>query len=203
MRVLLFVVVVSLWLFVVYAYQRWVVRYRKLDELAKLLRQKDKSIGESLLGVIELSENKSEQVRSPALCAAAMEQVATEAAKRDLKVAAPVSHYQRWSWIAGSFAMIAITMLALFPNASINAAIRLAAPWIDVERYTFAKLEKLPDSLVVPHGEEFLFKTALQDQSPWIPAEATASIPHQDTFRSNSTIAPTSLYYLACMIQRH
>src|ERR1041385_1738027 len=43
---------------------RWVWRRRRLDQLARLLSRKHPSVGDQLLGVIELVQSESEQARS-------------------------------------------------------------------------------------------------------------------------------------------
>ena len=49
----------------------------------------------------------------------------------------------------------AVCLLALFPAAAVNAWQRFLAPWGSTPRYTFTGLEKLPDRIVVAHGEPF------------------------------------------------
>src|SRR5207253_828516 len=65
------------------ALHRWVWRQRRLEQLARLLSRKHPSIGDQLLGIIELVESESEQARSMALCEAAVQHVAEQARSRD------------------------------------------------------------------------------------------------------------------------
>ncbi|MGN6544789.1 MAG: hypothetical protein ACTHK7_07055, partial [Aureliella sp.] len=81
--------VLAAWLVVPWALYRWVWCHRKLDQLARLLRLRQPSIGDQLLSVIELAESDYEQARSRTLCAAAFSQVAEAVRQHDLKVAAP------------------------------------------------------------------------------------------------------------------
>ena len=50
------------------ALHRWVWRQRKIEQLAILLTRTYPSIGDQLLGIIELVRSESEQARSLALC---------------------------------------------------------------------------------------------------------------------------------------
>ncbi|MBM3966068.1 MAG: hypothetical protein FJ308_13540, partial [Planctomycetes bacterium] len=70
-------------------FERWVIRYTTPSSLARLMSLKQPNLGDSLLSAIELSQNPHEQQRSPALCRAALQQVAEETSARDLAVAAP------------------------------------------------------------------------------------------------------------------
>src|SRR5581483_1106551 len=72
-----------------YVLYRWVWRQRRPDQLARLLSRTHASIGDQLLGVIELVESESEQARSLTLCEAAIQQVAERAQDRDFADAVP------------------------------------------------------------------------------------------------------------------
>ena len=157
----------------IYAY-RWIWRRRQLPQLARLLSKKHPLFGDQLLGVIELAESEMEQVRSRALCEAAIEQVADDAAKRDFSEALPAPRHRRWLAAAAAPAMAAVILLALAPAAASNAWLRFLAPWKSTPRYTFAAVAPLPGRLVVPHGDPFSFEVRLADDSRWHPAAATA-----------------------------
>ena len=68
---------------------RWVWRHRRLEQLARLLARKHPRVGDQLLGIIELAHNEFEQARSPALCEAAIREVARDAEKVDFEHAVP------------------------------------------------------------------------------------------------------------------
>ena len=75
------------------AIYRWIWRQRRAVTLARVLGQQMPHLGDQLLGVLELVEDPAEQARSPALCVAAIDQVARAASGRDLRAAAPVSRH--------------------------------------------------------------------------------------------------------------
>ncbi|TWU00773.1 hypothetical protein [Stieleria varia] len=159
------------------AIYRWVYRNRRLDQLARLLRQREPSIGDQLLGVIELAESDTEQSRSRALCAAAIEQVAGAAQKRNLNDAAP----RHWLPVVGSLvgaALLAMLGLLIWsPPAVSNAWSRLLSPFNGPERYTFTAVEPMPESMIVPHGESVRWTVALDPESRWQPEQATLTVP--------------------------
>jgi len=152
-----------------YAY-RWIWRRRRLPQLARLLSKKHPLFGDQLLGVIELAESESEQSRSRTLCEAAIAQVAEAAARRDFSDAVPAPRRRRWLMAAAAPGLLALLVAALAPAAAGNAWLRFLAPWKNTPRYTFAALAKLPERLVVPHGEPFSLSVRLDDRSRWRPA---------------------------------
>lgn len=103
------------------ALHRWIWRQRKLEQLARLLSRKHPSVGDQLLGIIELVHSESEQARSLTLCEAAVKQVAEVATKRDFSDSVPNPKHRRRALLAGLTGMIAVGLLAVFPAAATNA----------------------------------------------------------------------------------
>ncbi|MDZ4853158.1 MAG: hypothetical protein SGI77_28040 [Pirellulaceae bacterium] len=173
-RGLIAVIAFGLWMLIPWAFHRWVWKHRRIDQVARLLRVRSPNLGDELLGVIELAENRTEQSRSPALCAAAIEQVADRTASRDLNTLAPISHHRRWGNGAAVLGALALVLMVVIPSATWNAAKRLLAPWSRIDRYTFAQIERLPSNLVVPHGESFTLQANLTNKTRWSPSRGTA-----------------------------
>lgn len=148
---------------------RWVWRQRKIEQLAILLTRTYPSIGDQLLGIIELVRSESEQARSIALCEAAIEQVAEQAAPRDFATAVPTPRHVRRAVMAGVTLASGLALLTLYPAATANAWSRFMMPWRDTPRYTFTMVEKLPAQLFVAHGEPYKFKVKLADQTAFRP----------------------------------
>jgi hypothetical protein len=155
---------------------RWVWRQRRLDQLARLLSRTHASIGDQLLGIIELAENESEQARSITLCEAAIEQVAQRAEARDFSDSVPNPRHVRWSVLALGSAAVGVLLLALYPAAAANAWARFVKPWGDTPRYTFAMIDELPDRLIVAHGEPFTMTVKLAEQTASRPVQAEARV---------------------------
>ncbi len=164
-RLGLFAVAVLACAIVPQAVHRWVWRQRKIEQLAILLTKTYPSIGDQLLGIIELVRSESEQARSLALCEAAIKQVAEQAAPRDFTTAVPNPRHVRRAVMAGLTLASGLALLMLYPAATANAWSRFIAPWRNTPRYTFTMVEKLPTQLFVAHGEPFEFKVKLADQT--------------------------------------
>ena len=165
-------------------FQKWVVRVRSAESVAKLLGQRMPAVGDALLGAIELSQSDSEQLRSPALCKAALKQVAEDSAKRDFLVATPLSRHRAWGSLAATGLALVTGLWFLFPDAISNAWARFATPLGNIPRYTFAAIEPLPMRVIVPHGESFPISIKLATGSAWNPIKATATIGDQAELES-------------------
>jgi len=161
------------------AFHRWVLRRRHLDQLARLLSETQPSAGDQLLGVIELSEDASEQSRSPELVKAAIDQVSASVQQQDLTQAIPHPRHRQRSIAAGVLAALALLLLVGTAAAAKNAWARFLTPWTATPRYTFAAVNDLPERLVVPHGEAFDLAISLRSDTQWSPATASVSIAGQ------------------------
>lgn len=167
----LFAIFAPLWM------RRWVWGHRRENELARLIAQKHPDLGDRLLGIIELQEQReTKDSLSPRLRVAAMDTVAADAQKHGLQSALPST------WLGKAFAasllLIALTVAAFLfaPQAGLNALQRWAMPLQETERYTFTKLQDVPRSLVVPHGEAFTLTISLAADSEWKPANGEVRI---------------------------
>jgi hypothetical protein len=158
------------------AWHRWIWRRRRLEQLATLLARSHPSLGDQLLGIIELVRNESEQARSPALCQAAITQVAEKADSFDFTRAVPNPKHVRRAALALGALGIGLSLLLILPAAAANAWARFVAPWGNTPRYTFAMVEELPDQLIVAHGEPFSLEVKLAEQTVARPAQARAHI---------------------------
>ncbi len=155
----------------------WLWNRRGPAQLAKLLQRHFKSLGDRLQGVIELTETDDLPPNiSPALMRAAIRQVAEESGRFDFANAVPVRPARRWAFAAAVLAALTAAPFLFVPKAAVNAFARWMQPWAQIERYTFASLEALPDELVIPHGEAFEIACGLKADSAWKPATATARL---------------------------
>ena len=161
------------------AINRWIIKRRRLDQLARLLSETHPSAGDQLLGVIELSEDTSEQSRSPELVEAAIRQVAASVQEQDLSEAIPNPRHRHRSAAAGLLAMAVFALLIFTATATRNAWARFLMPWGSTPRYTFAGVQDLPDNLVVAHGEPFELSVALRPDTEWSPGTASVAMERQ------------------------
>ncbi|TLD71169.1 hypothetical protein FEM03_09695 [Phragmitibacter flavus] len=163
-------------------WHRWVWRQRKLEDAARLIRKKFPRLGDQLLGLVELAHLESGQGgRSETLVRAAMQQTAEAVKDRDFTEAVPHARHRPWAFACTALLAIAIAALILVPDAARNALARWLTPWQNIERYTFARVEKLPSTLVVPIAENFDLNIQLAANTQWTPQSANARIPNQPT----------------------
>jgi hypothetical protein len=163
------------------ALYRWIWRNRRNDQLARLVARSQPLAGDQLLGVIELVESDSEQARSPALCAAAVAQVADNTSRHDLRGAVPHPRHRLWAGLAAVAAVAALVLVAVFPAAASNAWARLTRPWKSISRYTFAAVAPFPSRMIVAHGEPFTAETQLREKTEWRPARGVARLDNHPT----------------------
>ena len=166
---------------------KWIWKSRRLEQVARLLKYKFPRLGDHLLGIIQLVNNEQESHRSEALTRAALAQVDEETKDREFGDAVPYPKHLRWALIAGIPALIAAAALVLVPAAGNNALMRWLMPWKHTQRYTFAQIESLPESLVVPIAEKSTLSAALSPGTEWSPRSGSAfvsgtslSAPHED-----------------------
>ena len=178
-RLAIFLVAVCGCAFVPVYLHRWVWRHRRFEQLARLLSRQHLSIGDQMLGIIELVHSTSEQARSRALCEAAIEQVALAAAKRNFRDAVPHPRHRLWATMAAAPLVIAMALLVIFPAAAANAWSRFIQPWQPVPRYTFTAIEQLPDRVIVAHGEPFTIAVRLLEDSRWQPDHGAGQLGSQ------------------------
>ena len=176
LRGAIFVAAVVGCLLVPAALERWVWRRRRLDQLARLLSQTHPSAGDQLLGVIELAEDSSEQSRSPELVEAAIRQVAANVEKQDLSDSIPNPQHIQRGWAAGLLAAAATCLIVFTTAAATNAWARFLAPWSATPRYTFAAVQPIPETTIVPHGEDFEVAIDLTESTEWRPDTAEARL---------------------------
>ena len=161
-------------------WHRWVWRQRRLEDAARLLRRTFPRLGDQLLGIVELARlDHAAQGRSERLVEAAMAQAAEAVKDRDFTQAVPDARHRQWSWAAGGAVAIAIVGFVVVNEAARNAFARWITPWRHVERFTFAKVEPLPDRKVVPYAERFELPVKLAANTQWSPAEGSGRIAKQ------------------------
>jgi len=163
----------------------WWWKRRDISELARLVQKQYKGMGDRLLGAVELASGISTQENiSPALCRAAIRQVAEESEKYDFKSAVEKRKPRNYSISFLILGIMITASLVFFPGAGRNAIMRWLKPLSSVERYTFVRIEDIPDQQVVPHGEDFEISCQLAKQSVWHPVQASCSFPNQPPIQS-------------------
>ncbi len=159
----------------IHAY-RWVWKQRSLEDAARLLRRSFPTLGDQLLGIVELVK-APDSSRSERLVQAAIEQAAAAVQDRDFSHAVPDQAHRFWT--ATAALLITPTLLAflLIPDAAQNAFARWLKPWEPNTRYTFARIQPLPARLVIPVSEPFTLPVQLDPLTRLAPASSTAVLP--------------------------
>jgi hypothetical protein len=168
--------------------QRWVWQRRDLKALAKIVQKKHRRLGDRLLGIVELANEKRHSGNfSPALYQAAIRQVADDASGCDFRQSVSAGRAKKTSLLAGALAAGLGLIFALFPQPATNSFHRWAAPMAGVPRYTLVALDGLPTELVVPHGEPFDIAATVHYRSFWQPRHGSALWPRQAEIEGDVT----------------
>lgn len=157
-------------------WHRWVWRQRTLGDAARYLKRRHPRVGDELLGIVELAHHHADGQSEP-LIQAAMRQVDERIAGRDFSDAIPTHRHRRR--LAGALVVLAgvSVLLVLVSDAARNTLVRWVSPWKAVERYTFAQLHPVPETLVVPYAEPFPLTAGLTETTAWRPDSATVALP--------------------------
>ncbi|MFC1497646.1 hypothetical protein ACFLS1_04110 [Verrucomicrobiota bacterium] len=171
---------ISFALFALLWLRHWWWGRRDTKKLAQLIQKQYNRLGDRLLGVVELANGTavSENI-SPALCRAAIRQVARETEKYDFKKAVEARRPRIYSISFVVAVVIIFTLILLFPEAGRNTLIRWIRPFSTIERYTFVSIENMPDEQIVPHGEDFEICCQLTKWSRWRPENASCRMENQ------------------------
>ncbi len=155
----------------------WYWRRRDLRAFSKIVQKHHRRLGDRLLGIVELAEQKElPEGMSPALCRAAIRQVTEDAAKMDFSEAVDFQPARKLVVGLGIVASVIVVLALLAPMALGNALKRWLMPASEAPRYTFVEWQEVPAEIVVPHGETFHFEAQVAYQSFWRPQQAVATI---------------------------
>lgn len=160
--------------------QRWWMRKPTWENLAKVVQRRHRRLGDRLLGVVELTHQRESGEVSPALCRAAIAQVAEETAGLSFVDAVDVRLARRWGGVLALLVMLAVASAITWPEAWKNALVRWAWPTASVERFTFVEVLGLPDQWVVPFGEPQELQLEVRYRSGWRPQKVAVHLPGHD-----------------------
>ncbi len=153
----------------------WVLKPRHWRELSILVQRRFRTLGDRLLGIVELSsETKHSQNYSPELYEAAIRQVADDASRYDFGEAVETRGAKRCAGAAVGLLALLLIPAVVVPAASWNAFTRWSLPFANIERYTLVQIAELPARLVVPHGEAFTVNAKVSYRSFWKPGRVSA-----------------------------
>lgn len=161
-------------------WRRWVFRRRDLRALAVLVQRRYARLGDRLLGIVELAEEKEHAPDfSPSLYRAAIQQVAAEAARFDFREAVNPRPAKRFLLAVVALAAVCVLLAVAMPAVAWNVFQRWLTPLARVERLTLTRLAELPPELIVPHGEPFTLRGKVAYNSLWKPGRVRARLDGQ------------------------
>jgi len=164
-------------------WHRWVRGQRSLAQVSRLLRRRYPRLGDELLGIVELSEQR-EGSGSRELVAAAMRQVDERVHGASFDEAVPAARYRLWRRTTVLALGLSALLAGIVTEAAQNTLARWVSPWKSVDRYTFAQLDPFAERLVVPYAESFDIAPRLSDETEWRPARATLRLPGRTLLES-------------------
>lgn len=158
----------------------WVWKQRRLEDAARLLRWKFPRLGDQLLGIVELARHDAgTSGRSERLVQAAMAQADEAVKDQDFSGAVPKAKHRQWGLAAAAGVALVTAGFIFINDAARNALVRWLMPWRETERYTFARIEKLPNPLIVPVAESFELPVKVSRSAKWQPDTANVKIAGQ------------------------
>lgn len=164
-------------------WHRWVWRQRRLEDAARLLKRTFPRLSDQLLGIVELSRQEDTS-RSERLVQAAAQQAADAVRDKELNSAMPTRVLTRWTWAASLLMLLFALAWFGVPPAAKNTMARWLMPWKHIERFTFARIEPLPEKLVVPLAEPVKLTVKLDKDTRWSPQAAKSSLEGQPLIQS-------------------
>jgi len=172
-------------------WHKWVWRQRRLEDAARLLRHRFPRLGDQLLGIVELAKEDSKLTgRSERLVQAAMAQADEAVKDQDFTHAVPAAKHRQWGWAAAGATAVVVAGFVTINDAARNAFVRWLMPWKHTERYTFARIQPLPNPLVVPEAESFTLPMNIMLDAKWVPDNASGSIAGQPEVTTQITSQP-------------
>ncbi len=174
LRGVLFAITSAAWTMIAaWVIWKWFWGLRHPEQVARLIARSFPSLGDQVLGVIELAQGRTGYA-APRLIEAALAQADEQAAKFDFLRARPRPRTRR-GWIAClTLPLLVVGLAIVAPAATGNTLQRWALSWQQISRYTFTRIADLPNELVVPYAEPMEVTVSLAKNSKWVPKQAKA-----------------------------
>ncbi len=152
---------------------RWYWGLRRPEQIARLVGRTFPSLGDQILGVIELADGRTGYA-APRLIEAALAQADQRTERFDFQKARPPKRSRRAWLVCAAFPLLVVALALAVPDAAMNTWQRWALAWQPIPRYTFVRIASLPDEVVVPYAEPMQLSVSVEKDSKWIPARARA-----------------------------
>ena len=172
LRLILFVTGLAPFIIFIYYTVHHVFRERRdFKNLSILVQKHHQKLGDSLLGVIELAENRDlSQNASRELCSAAISNIAEKAESMDFCEAINRKTLKRFLACALAIMIVLLDLFIFTRPAFSSSFLRWIMPVSQIERFTYVKITGVPQKITVPHGEEFEVECRLDDSSIYKPS---------------------------------
>ncbi len=156
---------------------RWMIAERNLRDYSRLVQRQYRILGDRLLGIVELTEDNSEETTySEELYQAAVQQVDLDARGCDFTQAVPTTLLKRLCIISGTLALIAVILLGILPGAFKNTLTRWIKPGSPRPRYTLVTIQPDTQEHLTIRGESFQLGADVKYLSFWKPSKVTVQL---------------------------
>ncbi len=149
---------------------RWVIAQRNLRDYSRLVQRRYRILGDRLLGIVELTEDKSEETSySEELYLAAVQQVDLDARGCDFTAAVSTRLLSRLGAGSAVLALLTFILLAVLPGAFSNTLSRWINPGGNTPRYTLVTIKPNTSEHLAIRGESFFLEADVNYLSFWKP----------------------------------
>jgi len=156
---------------------RWMIAERHLRDYSRLVQRRYRILGDRLLGIVELTEDTSDETNySEELYEAAVRQVDADAKNCDFTLAVSSTWLRRLGFTSILLAVVSLILIVLLPGAFSNALSRWINPGGDITRYTLVTVEPLKQEHLTIRGEPFWMEAKVNYLSFWKPDQVTVHL---------------------------
>jgi len=156
---------------------RWLIAERNLRDYSRLVQRRYRILGDRLLGIVELTEDSSDETNySEELYEAAVQQVDADAKNCNFTLAISHTWLRRLGFTSILLAAASLILLVLLPGAFSNALSRWINPGGATPRYTLVTVEPLTEEHLTIRGEPFRMEAKVNYLSFWKPDQVTVQL---------------------------
>lgn len=152
-------------------FRRWHLHPPSLQDLAIRVQQTHPSLGDTLLGIVEITlPGRLPDHFSPAIAQAAIQQVAQRAAPIAFDQSLDLNPLRKTRKLATQLAIATATLALLFPALAPKTFLRWLNPAGSTPRPTLIELSDWTPQATVPHGEPFELSGTVRSHTFWTPS---------------------------------
>jgi hypothetical protein len=138
--------------------------WRRLDPkcLAAVVEERYADLGERLMSVVELADDRDSRHGSPALAALLLEETETRTQRLDFLQAVPPRQAFRFATVAMVLLVLALSPAVLWPHYAVPLSRRFLLPWRTPGPLVFYSLEVTPGDVLTAKGRPLSFAVLLR-----------------------------------------